>query len=113
MDCLFCKFAKKEMDSDIVYEDDKVVAFNDISPQAPHHVLIIPHKHIATINDIGEEDNELIGHMVNVSKQLAKQLGIAERGYRVLMNCNDDGGQAVYHLHLHLLGGRAMAWPPG
>lgn len=113
MDCLFCKIANKEMDSDIVYEDDKVVAFNDINPQAPHHVLIIPRIHIATLNDLNKEHNDVVGHIVNTAKKIAKNLGIDENGYRVLFNCNRDAGQAVYHIHLHLLGGRQMTWPPG
>ena len=113
MDCLFCKIARKEMDSTILYEDDQVVAFPDIDPQAPHHVLIIPKKHIATINELEESDINLVGHMTYVATQLADKLGIAEPGYRVLFNCNREGGQAVYHIHLHLLGGRKMQWPPG
>lgn len=113
MDCLFCKIAKKEMNSQIVYEDDLVLAFNDINPQAPHHVLIIPHEHIPTINDVSEKNNELLGHMINTSKKIAKSLEIDESGYRILFNCNRGAGQAVYHIHLHLLGGRQMTWPPG
>lgn len=112
MDCIFCKIAKGEM-GETIYEDDRVVAFNDIDPKAPHHILIIPRRHIPTINDISEKDNELIGHLVQVAKSIAKEKGIAEKGYRLLFNCNRDGGQAVYHIHLHLLGGRQMNWPPG
>lgn len=113
MDCLFCKIAHKEIDSDILYQDDQVLAFNDINPQAPIHTLIIPRKHIATINDIEAQDKALIGHMVFVAKQLAEDLKIAEEGYRILYNVNAGAGQAVFHIHLHLLGGRAMHWPPG
>ncbi len=113
MDCLFCKIAKKEINSQIVYEDDTVLAFNDINPQAPHHVLIIPYEHIPTINDVSEKNNELLGHMINTSKKIAKMLGIDESGYRILFNCNRGAGQAVYHIHLHVLGGRQMTWPPG
>lgn len=113
MDCLFCKIVNKEIDSDIIYEDDKVVAFNDINPQAPIHVLIVPRIHIDTINDVTEEHNELLGHIINTSKQLAKEIGIDESGYRILFNCNRGAGQAVFHIHLHLLGGRQMTWPPG
>lgn len=113
MNCVFCKIASKELNSDIVYEDDTVVAFNDVSPKAPHHILIIPRKHIATLNDASSDDTELLGYIIQTSKKLAKKLGIAKRGYRVLINCNEEGGQEVYHLHLHLLGGRAMTWPPG
>lgn len=113
MDCLFCKIADRSIDSHIIYEDDQVVAFDDIRPQAPHHSLIIPKKHISTVNDLENEDAALIGHMVLIAKQLAKDLGVAESGYRLLFNCNRYGGQEVYHLHLHLLAGRQMHWPPG
>jgi len=113
MDCIFCQIANKAMDADIVYEDDDIVAFNDITPKAPTHILIIPRKHIATLNDLADDDTELMGKMIQTAKQLAKQLGIAEAGYRVVMNCNEGGGQAVFHVHLHLLGGRSLNWPPG
>lgn len=113
MDCLFCKIAKGEINSDVIYEDDKLIAFNDIHPKAPHHVLIIPRKHIATLNDVENNDTELLGSIVQTAKNIAKKLGIAEQGYRILMNCNKEGGQEVYHLHLHLIGGRKMTWPPG
>lgn len=113
MDCLFCKIAKGELESKIVYQDEKVLAFEDIDPKAPHHILIIPKDHIATVNDIASNQAELIGHMVLTAKQLASELNIAEEGYRLVMNCNAGGGQAVYHIHMHLLGGRAMHWPPG
>jgi len=113
MDCLFCKILNQEIPATIVYEDDQVIAFDDIRPQAPIHKLIIPRQHIATINDVGDEHKTLIGHMVSVGKQLAQQQGIAEDGYRLLFNCNAHGGQDVYHIHLHLLGGRQFSWPPG
>lgn len=113
MDCLFCRIAKDEVPANIFYRDDLVLAFEDISPQAPHHILIIPHKHISTINDIHPEDNELIGHMVQTAKMLAKKLNIADEGYRITMNCNPGAGQTVFHIHLHLLGGRRFNWPPG
>lgn len=113
MDCLFCKIANGDIASDIVYQDDRVLAFNDINPQAPTHILIIPREHIATINDMEDQHEALVGHMINVSQQLAKQLGFADVGYRVLFNCNRGAGQAVYHIHLHLLGGRPLTWPPG
>lgn len=113
MDCIFCKIIEKEIPTEIIYDDDKVIAFNDLYPKAPIHKLIIPKKHIATINDIEEEDKELIGHMFYIAKKLAAEFEIAEDGYRTLMNCNAYGGQEVYHLHLHLLGGRQMQWPPG
>lgn len=113
MDCLFCKIAKGEIPAKIIYQDDKVVAFDDINPQAPHHKVIIPHKHIATTNDIAEEDNQLIGYMVQIAAKLAKQLQIADDGYRIVLNCNALAGQSVFHIHLHLLGGRRLTWPPG
>ena len=113
MDCIFCKIANKEIPAKIVYEDKDVIAFHDLDPKAPHHVLIIPHKHIATLNDASDEDEKLLGRLFLTAKNIAAELGIAEAGYRTLLNCNRAGGQAVYHLHLHLLGGRTMHWPPG
>lgn len=112
MDCLFCKIINKEIPADIIYEDEHVIAFNDISPQAPTHALIIPRKHIATLNDIQAEDEALVGHMVKTAATIAKQLGFDENGYRTVFNCNPHGGQTVYHIHLHLLGGKPMGWPP-
>ncbi len=112
-DCLFCKIANGELDTNLIYKDDDIVAFNDINPQAPHHILIIPRRHIATINDLGEDDTELVGRLVQTAKQLARKYKIADAGYRLIFNCNNAAGQAVYHIHLHLLGGRAMSWPPG
>lgn len=112
-DCLFCKIAQGEIPSEIVYEDDRVVAFKDISPQAPVHLLIIPRRHIATLADIRADDAELIGQMHVVATQLAEEHGVAESGYRAVINCREDGQQSVFHLHLHLLGGRKMTWPPG
>lgn len=113
MDCLFCKIIKGEIPAKIIYQDDNVVAFEDINPQAPHHKLIVPKKHIATLNDLQPEDNELVGQIYQAAKHLAKELGIAESGYRVVMNCNRGAGQTVFHIHAHLLGGRQMLWPPG
>lgn len=113
MDCIFCKIAKKEVPAKIVFEDQDVIAFHDLDPKAPHHVLIIPHKHIATLNDASDADEKLLGHLFLTAKQIANKLGIAQEGYRTLLNCNRAGGQAVYHIHLHLLGGRTMHWPPG
>ena len=113
MDCLFCKMVEREIDADIVYEDEHVLAFNDISPQAPTHVLVIPKKHIATLNDIEETDLALLGRLQYTAAKLAKQLGFAEEGYRVVMNCNEEGGQTVYHIHMHLMGGRRFTWPAG
>ncbi len=112
-DCLFCKFVSGELDTDVVLETDKVFAFRDINPQAPTHILIIPRKHIATINDLTESDVEEVGNLYLVAKVLAMEEGTCEKGYRVVMNCNAAAGQTVYHLHLHLLGGRTFDWPPG
>ena len=112
-DCLFCKISSGEIPADIVFENESTVAFRDISPQAPTHVLIIPRKHIATINDLDSEDANLIGQLFLAAAAVARNEGIAESGYRVTMNCNADAGQTVFHLHLHLLGGRQMTWPPG
>lgn len=112
-DCLFCKMVAGELQPDVVYESEHVLAFRDINPQAPVHVVVIPKEHIATINDIVPEQAELVGRLYLAAAEVAAQLGMAERGYRTVMNCNRDGGQTVFHLHLHLLGGRAMQWPPG
>jgi len=113
MDCLFCKIAAGEIPAKIVYRDDTVIAFEDINPQAPHHVLIVPQKHIATLNDLHDEDSELTGSMVQAGAKLAKQLNIAKDGYRLVFNTNAGAGQSVFHIHLHLLGGRQLNWPPG
>ena len=113
MDCLFCKIISGDIPAKLIYRDDLVVAFDDINPQAPEHKLIVPLKHIHSLNELHSEDNELIGHMVQTAKMLAKKLNIAEEGYRVVMNCNAGAGQTVFHIHLHLLGGRQMTWPPG
>ncbi len=113
MDCLFCKIVNNEVPAKIVYRDDLVLAFEDINPQAPHHILIIPQKHISTINELTSEDNELIGHMVQTAKLLAKELNVADEGYRLVMNCNASAGQTVFHVHIHLMGGRRFTWPPG
>lgn len=112
MDCLFCKIINKEIPAQIIYEDEHVLAFNDISPQAPTHALIIPRKHISTLNDIEPGDEALVGHMIKTAADIAKKMGFDESGYRTVFNCNEDGGQTVYHIHLHLLGGKAMGWPP-
>jgi histidine triad (HIT) family protein len=113
MDCLFCKIIKGEIPSKKVYEDDHLIAFEDIEPQAPVHILVIPRKHVSTILEAGPEDNELIGKMFQAANSIAKEKNIDESGFRLVLNCNRDGGQAVYHIHLHLLGGRQMSWPPG
>ncbi len=112
-DCLFCKIINKKINSDILFEDDDVLAFRDINPQAPIHILIVPKKHISTINDLQQEDEGLTGKITLTAQSLAKQENIDENGYRLVFNCNSDGGQEVYHIHLHLLGGRRMQWPPG
>ncbi len=112
-DCLFCKMVSGEIQPDTVMETDDILAFRDINPQAPTHILIIPKKHISTSNDITDEDTEIMGRLFQVAKEIASQEGLAEPGYRTVMNCNAHGGQAVYHIHLHLLGGRQMGWPPG
>lgn len=111
--CLFCKIVAGEIPAQIVYQDDLVVAFNDIDPQAPVHVLIIPRKHITGMNDVTATDSVIIARIHQVAIDLARQLNVAESGYRLVNNCNDDGGQAVAHLHYHLLAGRKMTWPPG
>lgn len=110
-DCIFCKMVVGEIQTDIVYQDDNVLAFRDISPQAPTHILIIPKKHIKTLNDL--EGSDLAGHLIKIAVKLAEQEGLADDGYRTVFNCNQMGGQEVFHLHLHLLGGRQMGWPPG
>ncbi len=107
-DCLFCKIANGTIPSELLYEDDKVVAFKDINPQAPVHCLIIPRVHIPTINDITVDQADLVGHMVLVAKQLAADNELTELGYRLIMNCNEQGGQTVYHIHLHMMGGRQL-----
>jgi len=111
--CLFCKILSGDIPADIVYESETVIAFRDINPQAPTHLLIIPRKHIATINDIVEEDEALVGSLYSAARQIAAAEGIAEDGFRAVMNCNEGAGQTVFHIHLHLLGGRPLTWPPG
>lgn len=113
MDCLFCKIAQKEIPTEIIHETPDLMVFKDIAPQAPIHLLVIPKKHIATINDLHDDDQLLIGKMVLTAKKLAQDINIHETGYRLIYNVNQQGGQAVYHIHLHILGGRQMAWPPG
>jgi len=112
-DCLFCKIIDRTIPASIVYEDDRVLAFNDINPQAPTHVLIVPKRHIQTLNDIGVEDEQLVGELVRRAAAIAKERGFSETGYRTLFNTNRGAGQTVFHIHLHLLGGRPMHWPPG
>jgi histidine triad (HIT) family protein len=107
-DCIFCLISAGEIPAEVVYEDDQVLAFKDISPAAPSHILLIPRRHIATYNDLEPQDGELLGHMALVLKKLAADQGLAENGYRILINCGSEGGQEVYHLHYHLLGGRPL-----
>ena len=113
MSTIFTKIINKEIPADILFEDDDVLAFRDINPQAPIHFLVIPKKEIRTLNDIEENDKNLIGKLFIIAKQLAKSEGISEEGYRTIFNCNEHGAQTVYHIHLHVLGGRQMTWPPG
>jgi len=113
MNCLFCKIAANEIPATVVFEDNELMAFRDINPQAPAHILIIPKHHIATINDSEEQDAQLLGSMILRAKKLAQSEGINESGYRLVFNINSGGGQEVYHIHLHLIGGRQMTWPPG
>ena len=113
MDCLFCKIINGDIPSDKVYEDELVYAFKDISPAAPVHILIIPKEHIASANEITEENSAVVAHIFRVAGKLSGQLGIADNGYRIVNNCGKDGGQTVGHLHFHLLGGRNLGWPPG
>jgi histidine triad (HIT) family protein len=113
MDCLFCRIIRKEIPSGIVFENEHVLAFRDISPQAPVHVLIVPKAHIASLNEISANNNLLLGELQNAARVIAGQEKISESGWRLVCNCGKDAGQAVAHLHYHLLGGRAMQWPPG
>lgn len=113
MDCLFCKIVEGVIPSKIIYQDDSVLAFDDIHPNAPIHKLIIPKSHIATLQEASPADTELLGHLLQTAKHLAHELSVAKQGYRVVMNINPQGGQTVYHIHLHLLAGRQMTWPPG
>ena len=112
-DCLFCRLIAGETPANIVHQNDHVVAFKDITPQAPTHVLVVPRCHIASLNDLSPADDALIGEMIRTAANIAKEEGHADRGYRTVFNCNADAGQTVFHVHLHLLGGRKMAWPPG
>jgi histidine triad (HIT) family protein len=112
-DCLFCRIVNGDIPGAIVYKDDRLVAFKDINPQAPMHVLIVPRRHIATLNDLTPEDDGLIGEMVRRAAALAGEQGYADSGYRTVLNCNEGAGQSVFHIHLHVLGGRRLGWPPG
>lgn len=112
-DCLFCKIRDGEIPSDTVYENDEIIAFRDVNPQAPTHVLIVPKKHISTVNDLEDDDAELMGKMMLAAQDIASFEGVGTDGYRLVMNCNADAGQTVFHIHMHLLGGRNLVWPPG
>lgn len=112
-DCLFCKILDGEIPCDKVYENEYVIAFRDVNPQAPTHVLVIPREHISTVNDLTDDNKNIVGEMMLAAQQVAKLEGIDESGYRLIMNCNEGAGQTVFHIHLHVLGGRALHWPPG
>lgn len=112
-DCLFCKIVERKIPASIVYEDEDVLAFNDIGPQAPTHVLVIPKRHIPTLNDLQEGDDALIGNMIRRAAAIARERGLSAGGFRTVFNTHADAGQTVFHIHLHLLGGRKMTWPPG
>lgn len=113
MACIFCKIATGEIPANVVHEESEILAFRDLTPQAPAHILIIPKRHIATIDETDDNDESLLGKMVLTAKKIAKAEGLTEKGYRLIFNVNSGGGQQVYHIHLHLLGGRQMTWPPG
>ncbi|HKB13103.1 MAG TPA: histidine triad nucleotide-binding protein [Vicinamibacterales bacterium] len=112
-DCLFCKIIAREIPGSIVYEDDRVLAFNDINPQAPVHVLVVPKRHVASLSDLVESDDQMVGELVRRAAAIAADKGVAAGGFRTVFNTNRDAGQTVFHIHLHLLGGRVMTWPPG
>ena len=112
-DCLFCKIAAGEIPATLVYQDERLIAFKDINPQAPMHVLVVPRRHIPTLNDLVGSDDQLVGEMLRRAAAIAREHGHADRGYRTVFNCNADAGQTVFHIHLHVLGGRSLKWPPG
>ena len=113
MDCLFCKIVGREVPASIVYEDDRVIAFNDIKPQAPTHVLVVPKRHIESLNELQQDDDEIVGELIRRAAAIAKERGVSAGGFRTVLNTNRDGGQTVFHIHVHLFGGRRMQWPPG
>ncbi|MFW5979794.1 MAG: histidine triad nucleotide-binding protein [Halanaerobiales bacterium] len=112
-ECLFCNITAGETDTELLYKDDKIAVFEDINPQAPVHLLLVPHKHLSSLRELNENHKELIGHIYLVANKLAEEKDIAESGYRIVSNCGKEGGQTVSHIHFHLLGGRQMQWPPG
>ena len=112
-ECLFCKIAYKEISSEIIFEDDKIIAFKDVAPQAPTHILLIPKMHYDSIMDVPDDQLDIISHIHKIAKKLAKEIGIDKSGFRIVNNCGKEGGQSVQHLHYHLLGGRQLTWPPG
>lgn len=112
-DCLFCRIARKEIPSKTVFEDADCVAFEDINPQAPHHVLVVPRAHYETLDDVPASETAMFGRMVMVATRIARERGLGESGYRLVLNCRESAGQSVFHIHLHLLGGRSFGWPPG
>ena len=112
-DCLFCKIRDNEISANIAYENDDVIAFHDVNPQAPVHILIIPKTHIPTVNDLGDSDERIMGKLFSSAKIIAAQQGVSDDGYRLVVNCNEKAGQTVFHIHMHLLAGRSLSWPPG
>lgn len=112
-DCLFCRIVRKEIPASVVYEDDDLLVFNDINPQAPLHALVIPKRHIATLNELSSQDEALVGQMVRRAAAIAREQGYADRGFRTVFNTNAEAGQTVFHIHLHVLAGRGLTWPPG
>ncbi|HEY3382712.1 MAG TPA: histidine triad nucleotide-binding protein [Vicinamibacterales bacterium] len=111
--CLFCRLIDHEVPATILYEDDRLVVIQDINPQAPLHVLVIPRQHVATLNDLTPAEDGLVGEMLRRAAAVARERGVADRGYRTVFNCNREAGQSVFHIHLHVIGGRPLAWPPG
>jgi len=112
-DCIFCRIVKKEIPAKIVFENNKILAFEDVKPQAPEHILLIPKHHIEKTSDLTEANIHMIGELILAAKKIARERGVEDSGYRIVLNCNKDAGQEVFHLHLHLLGGRKFSWPPG
>jgi histidine triad (HIT) family protein len=113
MSCLFCRIIAGEIPGKFLHQDDRLVVLQDINPQAPLHALVIPRQHVATLNDLSQEDDGLLGEMLRCAAMVAREHGVADSGYRAIFNCNRDAGQTVFHIHLHVLGGRPLAWPPG